>query len=397
MPGMAQRAPGPATPARSSTRSAPASARRPRSSRPSLAAIEASDAQRVLVPSTADAAVERGRSRPTSSLPFGGVPVGIKELDYGRGLAVAPRRRSSSRDRTATYTSHDAPAAVRRRRRQPRRADDGVGVRRPERVDHEAQRHHPQPVAARPDRRRLVGRVGGGGRRRRSCRSPAAATAAARSASRPAFNGLLGMKGTAGRIPRGPQTMIRPLTVVRRAAWHGRSATSPAGTTSAPATTAATRTRCPTIDGWERDLGVGPRRPAGQARWRSRPTLGLGRSSGPRSRSGCGPPARPSPATPGSSSSTCRCKLPGLGTEWAIGQPGDAPRRPRRSVAGLQGRAHAGDRLRPRVRRPGDEPRDGGAAASWPASTPTRRWPRCSTRSTSSSPPPTPTSPIRPR
>ena len=29
-----------------------------------------------------------------------------------------------------------------------------------------------------------------------------------------AFNGLVGMKGTAGRIPRGPRTMISPLTVV---------------------------------------------------------------------------------------------------------------------------------------------------------------------------------------
>ena len=28
------------------------------------------------------------------------------------------------------------------------------------------------------------------------------------------FNGLIGMKGTAGRIPRGPQTEIHPLTVV---------------------------------------------------------------------------------------------------------------------------------------------------------------------------------------
>ena len=89
--------------------------------------------------------------------------------------------------------------------------------------------------------------------------------------------------------------------------------------------------------------------------------------------------------------------LPGLGVEWALGNLAGAARRARRPVARLQGRPHRRDRLRPRLRRPGDEPRDGGRRPSWPARRPTRPWPRSSTRSTSSSPPPTPTSPIRPR
>jgi aspartyl-tRNA(Asn)/glutamyl-tRNA(Gln) amidotransferase subunit A len=70
-----------------------------------------------------------------------------------------------------------------------------------------------------------------------------------------AFCGLLGMKGTAGRIPRGPQTSLGPLTIVVGcvarsvrdvARWydvcsgyHGRDPYS-----------------LPRIEGWERDLGI---------------------------------------------------------------------------------------------------------------------------------------------
>jgi aspartyl-tRNA(Asn)/glutamyl-tRNA(Gln) amidotransferase subunit A len=68
------------------------------------------------------------------------------------------------------------------------------------------------------------------------------------------FTGLLGMKGTAGRVPRGPKTLIHPMTVVlgcqarsvRDAArWYdvvsGFDARDPYS--------------LPRIDGWERDLG----------------------------------------------------------------------------------------------------------------------------------------------
>src|SRR5688500_1460596 len=70
-----------------------------------------------------------------------------------------------------------------------------------------------------------------------------------------AFNGLLGMKGTAGRIPRGPNTLIAPMTVVlgclarsvRDAArWYdvcaGHDSRDPYSLAK--------------IDGWERDLGT---------------------------------------------------------------------------------------------------------------------------------------------
>ncbi len=70
-----------------------------------------------------------------------------------------------------------------------------------------------------------------------------------------AFNGLLGMKGTAGRIPRGPKAQIAPLTVVlgcqarsvRDAArWYDVcSGYDPFDPYSLPR-----------IDGWERDLGT---------------------------------------------------------------------------------------------------------------------------------------------
>ncbi len=69
------------------------------------------------------------------------------------------------------------------------------------------------------------------------------------------FNGLVGMKGTAGRIPRGPQTMIHPMTVVLGcqarsvrdvARWYdvvsGYDSRDPYS--------------LPRIDGWERDLGT---------------------------------------------------------------------------------------------------------------------------------------------
>jgi Asp-tRNA(Asn)/Glu-tRNA(Gln) amidotransferase A subunit family amidase len=70
-----------------------------------------------------------------------------------------------------------------------------------------------------------------------------------------AFNGLVGMKGTAGRIPRGPRTMISPLTVVigclsrsvrDTARWYdvcaGYDSRDPYS--------------LPKVDGWERDLGT---------------------------------------------------------------------------------------------------------------------------------------------
>ena len=58
------------------------------------------------------------------------------------------------------------------------------------------------------------------------------------------FNGLLGMKGTVGRIPRGPKTMISPAHGRRRLPGPVGARRRPLVRRHAPATTAATRTRC---------------------------------------------------------------------------------------------------------------------------------------------------------
>lgn len=69
------------------------------------------------------------------------------------------------------------------------------------------------------------------------------------------FNGLVGMKGTAGRIPRGPRTEIHPLTVVT-----GPMARSVRDVCRWYDVTAGYDMRdpysLPKIEGWERDLGT---------------------------------------------------------------------------------------------------------------------------------------------
>ncbi len=69
------------------------------------------------------------------------------------------------------------------------------------------------------------------------------------------FNGLLGMKGTAGRIPRGPKTLIAPMTVVL-----GCQARSVRDVARWYDVTSGYDSRdpysLPRIDGWERDLGT---------------------------------------------------------------------------------------------------------------------------------------------
>ncbi len=69
-----------------------------------------------------------------------------------------------------------------------------------------------------------------------------------------AFNGLVGMKGTAGRIPRGPKTQINPMTVV--VGCQARSVRDVARWYDV-ATGYDSRDpySLPRIDGWERDLG----------------------------------------------------------------------------------------------------------------------------------------------
>ena len=124
----------------------------------------------------------RRRPRPTSPLPFGGVPFGIKELEKVAGW---PYTEASVifRDRVA---GHDDTSASRLRThgRRARRADDGAGVRRHQLHLDRAARDDAQPVepgAARRAARRAE-------RRPRwpvaFCRSPPGATAAGPSEGR---------------------------------------------------------------------------------------------------------------------------------------------------------------------------------------------------------------------
>ena len=184
--------------------------------------------------------------------PFGGVRVGVKELD---NVAGWPATEASLvfQDRIATYTS----TMVRRL------VDDGGAVLAGQTTASEfgglnvsttrlnGTTHNPwrQGRTAGGSSGGSAAAVAGGvlplatgGDGGGSIRIPAA------------FNGLVGMKGTAGRIPRGPRTMISPLTVVTGclsrsvrdvarfydvcAGHDGRDPYS-----------------LPKVDGWERDLG----------------------------------------------------------------------------------------------------------------------------------------------
>ena len=166
-----------------------------------LAAIDASDAQRVHVTSTPTRPVER-RAAADVTLPFGGVPMGVKELDPGRRLA---RHRGVPGVRRPRRRARPRPCrAAARRWRRARRPDHRQRVRRAQRVGVtklNGVTHNPWDTA-----RTAGGSSGGsaaavagglvtiatGGDGGGSIRIPAG------------FNGLVGMKGTAGRIPRGP-------------------------------------------------------------------------------------------------------------------------------------------------------------------------------------------------
>ncbi len=197
---------------------------------------------------------ERARERAASadtSLPFGGVPVGIKELEPVEGW---PHTEASLvfKDRIATYTKTwllrllDAGAVpvglctasefgglivsvtkLNGITRNPWNTDKTVGGSSG--GSSAAVAGGLVPIASGGD---------GGG----SIRIPAG------------FTGLLGMKGTAGRIPRGPKTEIAPMTVVLGcqarsvrdvARWYdvcaGHDARDPYS--------------LPKIEGWERALG----------------------------------------------------------------------------------------------------------------------------------------------
>jgi aspartyl-tRNA(Asn)/glutamyl-tRNA(Gln) amidotransferase subunit A len=198
---------------------------------------------------------ERARElaqRADTSLPFGGVPVGIKELETIEGW---PQTEASLvfKDRIATYTSTWAerlfaagaiPVGL------CTASEFGglnIGVtklngiaRNPWNLEKTVGGSSGGSSAAVAGGLVPIASGGDGGG---SIRIPAG------------FNGLLGMKGTAGRIPRGPHTHIAPMTVVLGpqarsvrdvARWYdvcsGFDARDPYS--------------LPTIEGWERDLGT---------------------------------------------------------------------------------------------------------------------------------------------
>jgi Asp-tRNA(Asn)/Glu-tRNA(Gln) amidotransferase A subunit family amidase len=215
-----------------------------------LAAIDASalDAVSFLDAEGARAAAARA----DASLPFGGVPIGVKELEPVEGwpsteasLVFADR----VADQTTTMVRRLEGAGVVKVAQTTASEFGGlnVSVSKLHGVTHNPWRHDRTAGGSSGGSAAVVaggllpiatGGDGGG-----SIRIPAG------------FCGLVGMKGTAGRIPRGPRTEIAPLTVVVGcvarsvrdvARWfdvcsgyHPRDPYS-----------------LPRVDGWERDLGT---------------------------------------------------------------------------------------------------------------------------------------------
>jgi Asp-tRNA(Asn)/Glu-tRNA(Gln) amidotransferase A subunit family amidase len=215
-----------------------------------LAAIDASalDAVSFLDTEVARAAAARA----DASLPFGGVPIGVKELEPVEGwpsteasLVFADR----VADQTTTMVRRLEGAGVVKVAQTTASEFGGlnVSVSKLHGVTHNPWRHDRTAGGSSGGSAAAVaggllpiatGGDGGG-----SIRIPAG------------FCGLVGMKGTAGRIPRGPRTEIAPLTVVVGcvarsvrdvARWfdvcsgyHPRDPYS-----------------LPRVDGWERDLGT---------------------------------------------------------------------------------------------------------------------------------------------
>ena len=215
-----------------------------------LAAIDASalDAVSFLDAEGARAAAARA----DASLPFGGVPIGVKELEPVEGwpsteasLVFADR----VADQTTTMVRRLEGAGVVKVAQTTASEFGGlnVSVSKLHGVTHNPWRHDRTAGGSSGGSAAAVaggllpiatGGDGGG-----SIRIPAG------------FCGLVGMKGTAGRIPRGPRTEIAPLTVVVGcvarsvrdvARWfdvcsgyHPRDPYS-----------------LPRVDGWERDVGT---------------------------------------------------------------------------------------------------------------------------------------------
>ncbi|HEY7940088.1 MAG TPA: amidase, partial [Acidimicrobiales bacterium] len=198
---------------------------------------------------------ERARAAAASadvSQPFGGVPMGVKELDSVEGWPATEASLVFA-DRRATFTSTmmqriQAAGAV--PVGQTTASEFGglnVSVTKLNGITHNPWQHGRTAGGSSAGSSAAVAgglvTIASGGDGGGSIRIPAG------------FCGLLGMKGTAGRIPRGPRTGIAPMTVVlgcqarsvRDAArWYDVAA----GYDSRDPYS------LPRVEGWERDLGT---------------------------------------------------------------------------------------------------------------------------------------------
>ena len=151
----------------------------------------------------------RAASGADVDLPFGGVPIGVKELDQVKGWPVL--RGVASCSRTGWASTSPRWSSVCRTQVPFSWGRPQRGIRRGQLHPHPATRHDLQPMehrahaggswagpAAVSGGLVTLGTAGDGGG---SIRIPAG------------FTGMFGLKATFGRIPRGPHTMHPPLTV----------------------------------------------------------------------------------------------------------------------------------------------------------------------------------------
>lgn len=216
-----------------------------------LAAIEASELN-----SFSFLDPERARAEAAAaevSLPFGGVPTAIKELDAVEGwpdtqasLVFAGR----VADRTGTMVDRLRRVGGAALVGQTTASEFGglnISVTKENGITHNPWQHGQTAGGSSGGSAAAVAGglvpIASGGDGGGSIRIPAG------------FNGLVGMKGTAGRIPRGPRTLIHPMTVVigclARSVrdvcrWYdvcsGYDSRDPYS--------------LPRVEGWERDLGT---------------------------------------------------------------------------------------------------------------------------------------------
>lgn len=216
-----------------------------------LAAIEASNLNCFTFVDQEQAA-DRVASADTSR-PFGGVPIGIKQLEAVRGwpyteASLVYKDRVADHDSTMFTRLRDIGGVV--PVGQTLASEFGglnVSVNRVNGVCHNPWKQGQTAGGSSGGSSAAVAgglvTMASGGDGGGSIRIPAG------------FNGVVGMKGTAGRIPRGPKTLIHPMTVVIGCVarsvrdvcrWYdvasGYDSRDPYS--------------LPKIDGWERDLGT---------------------------------------------------------------------------------------------------------------------------------------------